>query len=393
MKNIKNFLIFPLNLFNPFITQSQSWQQSASLPEAMQPVVVKAGNKIFAVKNALYNSEQPSFMYEYDVVGNTWTKRGQMSVLRTGFALIEADGRIFAIGGLVQHDSVTTALIEEYVISSGNWERKQDLPSSCTDMGVLTHENKIYVVGGRKKIIENKVIKNVSCKSLFIYDILNNSWEKKSDMHKDRTYLSAVNINDKIYAIGGFNYNSFSGENSLEEYNISSDTWTEKLCFANGSNGLNQAVEINNKIYVTLIDSTAHIAEYDPDLNTWTEKTELLSPIMDFAKVVIENQLYMVGGHLVSGMYYSDKVIRYNPADNTQIILPENSHQWCGITEIEGVIYILGGTIAKGAVPVPPPTNSVVKINTNEFNKLTNISPAYNLIRTYSNLVVTSTTF
>ncbi len=187
-------------------------------------------------------------------------------------------------------------------------------------------------------------------------------------MLKDRTYLSALNINDKIYAIGGFNYNSFSGENNLEEYNISSDTWTEKLSFTNGPNGLNQAVEINSKIYVTLIDSTAHIAEYDPAINTWTEKTELLSPIMDFAKVVIKSQLYMIGGHLVNGMDYSNKVIRYNPVDNTQILLPENSHQWCGITEIEGVIYIPGGNIAKGAVPVPPHTNSVVTINTNKFN-------------------------
>jgi N-acetylneuraminic acid mutarotase len=366
MKNFKNFLIiFTLNLFNPFITLSQTWQSGASLPEAMQPAVVKTGNKIFAVKNALYNSEQPSFMYEYDVAGNTWTRRGQMSVLRTGFALIEADGRIFAIGGLVQHDSATTALVEEYVISAGNWERKQDLPSSCADMEVLTHENKIYVVGGRKKIIENKVVKNVSCKSLFVYDIAKNSWEIKSDMQKCRTYLSAVNINDRIYAIGGFNYNSFSGENNLEEYNISCDTWTEKLSFMNGSNGLNQAVEINKKIYITLIDSKAHIAEYDPALDTWTERTELLSPVMDFAKIVIKNQLYIIGGHLVSGMNYSNKVIRYNPADNTQIYLPENSHQWCGITEIEDVIYILGGNITRGDGPLPPPTSLMVKINTN----------------------------
>jgi N-acetylneuraminic acid mutarotase len=375
----------------------QSWQQCSSLPEAMAPSAVAVNGKIYAFRgNNFYsgNLTEPSSMYEYDPLTNVWIKKGTMNTLRTLSSLIELNGKIYAIGGVSNNTyatSITMADVEAYDIATGNWQVKSRLPKSLYVFGLVTVQGKIYVLGGSNKTMINGTRKDSTSNQLYEYTPESDTWTTKANMLKHRSWSDAVTVNNKIYAIGGNNGIPLSGENTIEEYDIASDSWTQRATFTNGFDGQCQAVVMNGKIYTLSSDiistgafTKALIGEYDPATGTWVEKTQMLSPIMDFGKVVCNNQLYMMGGHLVSGMTFSNKVIKYDPATNSQLSLPDISQWYNAVVETGGMIYAVGGVNNSGSY-----INRVIKYDTKNdatpVQKMQNKPESFLLEQNYPN--------
>lgn len=330
-----------------------NWQQCKPLPEAMIPAVVTVNGKIYAIKVRADYLNEASSMYEYDPIADSWTKKGAMNTIRTDFELVESNGRIYAIGGLT-NNNITTSAVEEFDISNGVWIIRNSLPAPRVYMGVVVVQGKFYAVGGVKR----DAVQDSSCNSVFEYNPTLNSWVSKSTMQKGRAGGAVVSLENKIYAIGGYNYYNNTG--SMEEYDVLSNSWQKIINFNNGNDGQCQALVVNNKIYTMLTDNMAHIAEYDPGTNNWIEKTTLLSPVMDFCKIVVNGQIYIVGGHPTANLSYSTAVIKYNPATNIQTFLPNISQWMSGIVEVNGIIYVIGGRASNGST-----TTKVVKYDTN----------------------------
>ncbi len=347
MNNIKliiTALVMVLIFSNPMY--GNTWQQCKPLLEAMSPAVVAVNGIIYAVGSGT----GPCATFIYDPANDTWVKKGAMNTIRYGFNLVETNGRIFAIGGMTQNN-VATSAVEEYDISSGSWGMKNSMPLPRSDMGIAIVQNKIFVIGGFRADSVGKSISVSACNDVMVYDPQNDTWKTKAKMLKQRRWPAIVSLNGNIYAISGFigdndNYSTVGG---IEEYDVMKDTWTEKAKYTLGLS-LCQAVAINGKIYSIFSEGTGsqtdtHINEYDPELDTWTVKIHI-PPIGDFAKLAINNQVYMFGGHLNAGECRSNKALKYDPSTNSLTSLPNLSEpKWgMGAAEIDGKIFIMGGS-------------------------------------------------
>jgi N-acetylneuraminic acid mutarotase len=370
----QNILLFLacLMVFDSAIGWSQSWQSCASLPESMVPSAVAVNGKIYALRvNNFYkgNLTAPSTMYEYDPAADTWTAKAPMSTIRTLFGMIALNRKIYVIGGVsnaTYANFVSLADVEVYDPATGAWETKTSMPKPLYVFGIAASDGKIYVVGGVSKTSNGSTLVSTTSNQLYEYTPETDAWTLKADMSKYRSWSDAVAANGSVYGIGGNNSNNQTGNNDIEEYDEAKNTWTEKTTFVNGFDGQCQSVAINGKIYTLSSDITssgsytkAVIGEFDPATGTWTEKTQMLTPMMDFGKIVCDNKLYMIGGHLVSGMTFTAKALQYDPAANAQMYLPDISQWFNAVAEVGGVIYLIGGTNSSGSF-----IKKVVKLDT-----------------------------
>ncbi|WP_432401421.1 kelch repeat-containing protein [Wukongibacter sp. M2B1] len=132
---------------------------------------------------------------------------------------------------LTVYSFFSVALAEENL---GRWATKQSMTTSRYGLKVVELNGKIYAIGGFETDFLNTVEE---------YDPATDTWTTKTSMPTGRYLLSLTKVNNKIYAIGGV-----GGAKSVEEYDSAIDTWTTKASMSTGRNNLFVA-EMNNKIY------------------------------------------------------------------------------------------------------------------------------------------------
>ena len=79
------------------------------------------------------------------------------------------------------------------------------------------YNNRIFVIGGQSK---SDVLNSTE-----YYDFNTNKWIAKANMNSPRSVFSVVNINEYIYAFGGFKDYQYFSEPSLERYSILDNSW------------------------------------------------------------------------------------------------------------------------------------------------------------------------
>lgn len=114
---------------------------------------------------------------------------------------------------------------------------------------------------------------------LIIHSAVFGQWMARTGMGQSntRTFSTSFSVNGKIYVVGGAM--NFSGYNDVWEYNITSDTWTQKANFPGGVRGGSSAFTIGNKAYYMCgTDFTGQffsdVWEYDPATDTWIQKAD-----------------------------------------------------------------------------------------------------------------------
>ncbi|TMV49338.1 hypothetical protein FE783_12545 [Paenibacillus mesophilus] len=179
------------------------------------------------------------------------------------------------------------------------------------------------------------------------------SWEQKADMPTGRYHLGVVEVNNKIYAVGG-NDNNGQGTTVVEEYDPITDTWTTKAPIP----VVHQSFAIattNGKIYLfgglagqQLQQNTTY--EYDPVGNAWTAKANMPTGRYHAAAATVNGKIYVVGGATGSGA--SKKLEEYDPATNTwttKADMPTGRSQ-LGFITLNNKIYAIGGSITYNVV-------------------------------------------
>uniref|UniRef100_A0A0N5BYJ8 Kelch protein n=1 Tax=Strongyloides papillosus TaxID=174720 RepID=A0A0N5BYJ8_STREA len=152
------------------------------------------------------------------------------------------------------------------------------------------YENEyLYALGGfngRKRL-----------KSMEIFDIHHQYWKFGAEMNFSRSDGTSVSVDDKIFAIGG--YNGEYVENSVEYYNHERDKW---FIFGSPMNhnrrGLS-AVSTNNCIYVVGGFNTKRLNSIEM-MDTREGEWHFLSPMFNarsnFSMSIFENDIYALGG-------------------------------------------------------------------------------------------------
>jgi len=129
-----------------------------------------------------------------------------------------------------------------------------------------------------------------------------------------------TNLLNDMYIFGGYNDNKLL--NDLWEYNPENNTWEEKTPITKPSPRYDHSVcEINNKMYVFGGYGDGYLNdlwEYNPEKNTWEEKTQNTKPKNEGDKmdtITINNQEYKIGDYVFVEEIKND----YLYSDNQEI--------------------------------------------------------------------------
>jgi N-acetylneuraminic acid mutarotase len=158
-------------------------------------------------------------------------------------------------------------------------------------------------------------------------------WVQVSELPTLRIAEAAAAVNDKLYLIGGFNWDENLGGSAppiarVDVYDTRTNTW-HKVADIPTPRIVPQATVFSSEIYVfggydrTAIRGEPHkktVEMYDTRTNTWTQKRDMPTLRRDFGAGVVGGKIYIIGGSVFdkqSGKQVStDLVEAYDPLTN-----------------------------------------------------------------------------
>ena len=238
------------------------------------------------------------------------------------------------------------------------WTTKTNLPTPRYGLAVAVVNNRIFAIGG----FNGNTLSTVE-----EYNSSNDIWITRTAMPTARMGFAIGVVNNKIYAIGGFKQSNYLS--IVEEYDVDNDTWVAKANMPTSRYGLAVGV-VNDKIYaVAGYNGTAvsTIEEYDPALNTWAVKTSMPTIRAFHSAVVVSSNIYIVGGGSDNNPY---SVEVYNPASDTWVTKASMPIGRYDVTacELNNEIYVIGGTHGSDMLSTVEEYDPVANIWTTKTN-------------------------
>ena len=183
--------------------------------------------------------------------------------------------------------------------------------------------------------------------------ITDSFWSNGKSMSEDRNELTAVVLDDKIFAMGGEDIASGGDQkDTVEVYDITRDQWIEND-IPPMPLPLDHTASLiyEGKIYVVggfLKDKvpTDKLFIYDPQKNEWQEGSPLPSPRGAMGAEFVNGLLYVVGGVNASHIPVNTN-LAYDPKTDTWSIkspMPTARHH-LQTEVVDGKIFALGGRI------------------------------------------------
>uniref|UniRef100_A0A667ZSF9 Kelch-like family member 40a n=2 Tax=Myripristis murdjan TaxID=586833 RepID=A0A667ZSF9_9TELE len=223
--------------------------ESTEIPKNHCSLVTKQ-NQVFVAGGLLYNEEDKddqfsSYFLQFDPVSSEWLGMPSLPNPRCLFGLTEAENSIFVVGGkeLKEGEHVLDSVMI-YDRQSFKWGESDPLPYAVYGHGTVSHNGRVYVIGGKSE--SKKCMRRVcvydptkfewkdlapmkTARSLFgvtvhdgqifvvtgvtdsgltstveVYDIATNKWSEFTEFPQERSSLSLISMGGFLYAVGGF---------------------------------------------------------------------------------------------------------------------------------------------------------------------------------------------
>ncbi|CAB0009089.1 unnamed protein product, partial [Nesidiocoris tenuis] len=156
--------------------------------------------------------------YSFDLKCGEWKAEPCLITPRRSFGLVACNGRLFAIGGQDETNTILSS-VERYDPDRKVWDEMSPLPEPLIGSAVCVHDGEIWVVGGMNGNTANV---NVS-RSVWCYDPKNDLWFKKSSLRFGRAFASLVTYENQLFLVGGV-----ANENGGIVSNDHVDVWNEE---------------------------------------------------------------------------------------------------------------------------------------------------------------------
>ncbi len=241
------------------------------------------------------------------------------------------------------------------VLANGSWVDKADMSNGRAFFGSVEVDGKIYIIGGRNG---NNILNSVE-----MYDPLIGTWTSKASMSVSRHGLGVTMINGKIYAIGGYDA-AGTHLSVVEEYTPSTDTWVRKADMPTPRGGLSVSA-VNGMIYAIGGRNGSYVEVYDPNTDTWTQRTN--APYIEHGagRAVFDGKIYLFGGYIydLTQPGNTAAVHVYDPVAGTWSSKASMPVAIRGVSSVvyNGKIYCIGGltTSAVNTVYIYDPTSNI----------------------------------
>ncbi len=235
-------------------------------------------------------------MEKFDPASNSWSQVTSLPMALHHIGLVGALNRLYLIGG---YDDITKMVLAEPDISKGwyydpeanNWTAIADMPASRAAHAIVNIDDRLYIVGGT----------GVGAQEVWVYDPQTDKWDTSAKGHlpTPREHVSAFVVDGKIYVIGGrWKYKNSA---AVEVYDPATDTWEKRQDMPIPTSGYMGAV-LNGKIHIFSgenVEINCIIAAhqvYDPTTDSWTLLGNLPTLRHGGGSVVINGRWYTVGG-------------------------------------------------------------------------------------------------
>jgi N-acetylneuraminic acid mutarotase len=275
----------------------------------------------------------------------TWATGTNLPSPRMYSTAAEYDGKIYLFGGCQFPPDISESTVFRLDPGTGIWTEMNQMPEHLTGMVSVRYGDKIYIIGGGPTVF------GIPSGKMFLYDPETDLWEQKADMITPRSFCAAGIVNGKIYTVGGsigFSSTNLVPVDNVEVYDPLTDTWTEKNPFpkdvldATAAN--NQGLYIMGGTDYPPFYGMEETYFYDAGNDSWLEVPPLNFPRWGCPAVVLDSNVYMIGGCNYLGIYYDENEY-YSPASEMWFIdepMPTERRSHAAAAA-DGKIYIVGG--------------------------------------------------
>lgn len=299
------------------IENKGEWRSKGPFPilvnqnfDATHTAFIAFNDKIYAIRG--------NRTYEYDPQMDTWIARAPMPTPRDWFGAAALGDKIYVVGGFGSDHHLN--IVEIYVPATDSWIRGvAPMPTARSNLRVAILNGKVYVIGGMDGHSDHLGTTEE-------YDPIANTWAEKGPLPgwlTSRTragsppaYFEVASLDHRIYAVGG-------------------------------------TVRIPTLPPEEIKTSAVYVYGVDPD---WMGGVPMLTAHSGFGLVVLEGQLYAIGGD-----EWGPSVEAYDPVRSVwspKTPMP-TGRGGLGAAALSGKIYVFGGAIRRG--PFSEITNDVLE--------------------------------
>jgi N-acetylneuraminic acid mutarotase len=327
--------------FYPAQAQSNSGSSWTTLSDMITPRggfgVAVVNGKIYAIGGLNNNNQALSITEAYNPQSNEWITMAPMPTPRSGFAVAVYQNKIYCIGGTIGNNAYIPNN-EVFDPASNSWQTKSSMPTPRADLSASEVNGKIYLIGGKhySSITPNYNETNIN----EVYDPTTDTWSAKTPMPIGTQGYASVVFDNKIYIMGGSRQPNSVGNTEIVDtnqvYDTQTDTWSQAARLLNatsyGAASLTVGVIAPLRIYLVggFADNqfSGKTSAYDPQTNTWSPAESMPTPRAYLSVVEINDILYALGGF--DGQSWLGTIEQFKPIGygkvppTVQILSPEN---------------------------------------------------------------------
>jgi N-acetylneuraminic acid mutarotase len=275
-----------------------------------------------------------------------WGSRANLLINNSEFALAEANGKIYVLGGYPPEmgPNRTSSAVQVYDIASNSWQMGPQLPEPNNHGMAASVNGKVYLLGGQTTDDQNGA---TAVDHVWELDPALNTWVAKAPMPTARSGGVAVVLGGKIYVAGG----RVPRGNDFAAYDVATNTWEALPDLPSQRNHITGAA-INGRVHIvggrlgnglSPLKSDANEV-YNPQTRTWTTAAPMLSGRSGINGVMARGCFHVWGGESPTGM--SPQHEYYDPRTNQWASLrnmPLPVHGVVGSAFVNGLIWVTGG--------------------------------------------------
>lgn len=261
-----------------------------------------------------------------------WKYTGDIMYAKNDFSSVAVGSKIYTLGGWKDgENNVKYKELAVYDTQNGHRWVESEYPGTVSYIqraSMVEVNGKIYVLGGCE------TTESTPLKDVYEYDLQSKKWSKKANMIAVMRDMAVAARGDKIYVFGGIGR---SGK--VDVYDTKTDTWTEKENAAAGS-FVCSAQKVNNSIYVLgCVDSKLVYFEYLPN-GGFKKLGGDYPPYKEVSKsTVINGKIYMRYGQMTDEMIAYD-ILRDQWIEGPNLNWPKQGEE---LQAIGTTLYSLGG--------------------------------------------------
>ncbi|XP_049302778.1 kelch-like protein 4 [Bactrocera dorsalis] len=233
---------------------------------------------------ALGSTETYHNLLQYDKAEDKWQEYASLEIDYTYYCMVLEDDNLIFFGG--RKSGATSNIVRSLNIRNKTWQNLPAMNQARCGHCVVELDGKIYAIGGLEG---EEVLSSVERYTP------SGGWESMSSLTVGRYRAGAVTLNNKIYVLGGKNNN---GDLKLVKcYNPDSNIWTSCADMTECRDFPFVKVH-NGHIYVLDTYSASgsqSVERYDPERKTWSKICCLNAEWARIAGMSLDNKLWFIG--------------------------------------------------------------------------------------------------